>query len=55
MKDGILKKVLVGCGGAHFFNPSTWEAESGGSESSRPSWSTLWVPRQPGLGREIND
>jgi hypothetical protein len=24
----------------HTFNPSTWEAEAGGSLSSRPAWST---------------
>jgi major histocompatibility complex class I len=24
----------------HSFNPSTWEAEAGGSLSSRPAWST---------------
>jgi hypothetical protein len=37
---------------AHAFNLSTWEAEAGGSLSSRPAWSTKWVPRQPGLHRE---
>ena len=37
---------------AHAFNPSTWEAEAGGSLSSRPAWSAKWVPRQPGLHRE---
>jgi hypothetical protein len=25
---------------AHAFNPSTWEAEAGGSLSSRPAWSS---------------
>jgi hypothetical protein len=25
---------------AHAFNPSTWEAETGGFLSSRPAWST---------------
>jgi hypothetical protein len=25
---------------AHTFNPSTWEAEAGGSLSSKPAWST---------------
>jgi hypothetical protein len=34
------------------FNPSTWEAEAGGFLSSRPAWSTKWVPGQPGLHRE---
>ena len=24
----------------HAFNPSTWEAEAGGFQSSRPAWST---------------
>jgi hypothetical protein len=27
----------------HTFNPSTWEAETGGFVSSRPAWSTEWV------------
>ena len=34
---------------AHALNPSTWEAEAGGFLSSRPAWSTEWVPGQPGL------
>jgi hypothetical protein len=37
---------------AHAFNPSTQEAEAGGFLSSRPSWSTKWVPGQPWLYRE---
>jgi hypothetical protein len=37
---------------AHAFDPSTWEAESGGFLSSRPAWSTEQVPGQPGLHRE---
>jgi hypothetical protein len=37
---------------AHAFNPSTQEAEAGRFLSSRPAWSTQWVPRQPGLHRE---
>jgi hypothetical protein len=37
---------------AHAFNPSTWEAEAGEFLSSRPAWSTEWVPGQPGLHRE---
>jgi hypothetical protein len=37
---------------AHTFNPSTWEAEAGRFLSSRPAWSTKWVPGQPGLYRE---
>jgi hypothetical protein len=37
---------------AHAFNPSTQEAEAGRSLSSRPAWSTEWVPGQPGLHRE---
>jgi hypothetical protein len=36
---------------AHTFNPSTWEAEAGRFLSSRPTWSTNWVPGQPGLQR----
>jgi hypothetical protein len=36
---------------AHAFNPSTREAEAGGFLSSRPAWSTKWVPGQPGLYR----
>jgi hypothetical protein len=34
-------------------NPSTREAEAGGFLSSRPAWSTEWVPGQPGLYRKI--
>jgi hypothetical protein len=36
----------------HAFNPSTPEAEAGGFLSSRPAWSTKWVPEQPGWYRE---
>jgi hypothetical protein len=36
----------------HAFNPSTREAEAGGFLSSRPAWSTKWVPGQPELHRE---
>jgi hypothetical protein len=36
----------------HTFNPRTWEAEAGRFLSSRPAWSTKWVPGQPGLHRE---
>jgi hypothetical protein len=36
----------------HAFNPSTWEAEAGRFLSSRPAWSTKWVPGQPGLYKE---
>jgi hypothetical protein len=37
---------------AHDFNPSTWEAKAGGFLSSRPAWSTEWVPGHPGLYTE---
>jgi hypothetical protein len=37
---------------AHAFNPSIWEAEAGRFLSSRPAWSTKWVPGQPGLHKE---
>jgi hypothetical protein len=37
------------CGG---FNPSTQEAEAGGSPSLTSAWSTSWVPGQPGLCTE---
>jgi hypothetical protein len=37
---------------AHAFNPSTWEVEAGRFLSSRPGWSTEWVPGQPGLYRK---
>jgi hypothetical protein len=41
------RRVVV----AHTFNPSTWEAD--GFLSSRPAWSTKWVPGQSaGLYRE---
>jgi hypothetical protein len=36
----------------HAFNPSTWETEAGGSQSSRSVWSTEGVVGQPGLHRE---
>jgi hypothetical protein len=37
---------------AHAFNPSTWEAEAGGFLTSKPAWSTKFVPGQPELYRE---
>jgi hypothetical protein len=37
---------------ADAFNPSTQEAEAGEFLSSRPAWSTEWVPGQPGLHRK---
>jgi hypothetical protein len=37
---------------AHAFNPSTEEAEAGRFLSSRPTWSTKWVPGQPELYRK---
>jgi hypothetical protein len=37
---------------AYAFNPSTGEAEAGGFLSSRPAWSTEWVP---GLQSEFQD
>jgi hypothetical protein len=37
---------------ANTFNPSTQEAEAGRFLSSRPVWSTKWVPEQPRLHRE---
>ena len=43
MKPGVV---------VHAFNPSTQEAEAGGFLSSRPAWSTKFVPGQPELYRE---
>jgi hypothetical protein len=37
---------------AHAFNPSTWEAEAGGSLSWWPAGATEQVLEQPGLYRE---
>ena len=38
---------------AHTFNPSTWDAEAGGSLSSSPGWTSEQVPGQtPKLHRE---
>jgi hypothetical protein len=48
VKNHVLEPGVV----AHTFNPNTWEAEAGGFLSSRPAWSTEWVPGQPGLYRE---
>jgi hypothetical protein len=31
------------------FGPNAWEVGAGRSLSSRPTWSTEWVPGQPGL------
>jgi hypothetical protein len=36
IKNNIFGQAVV----AHAFNPSTWEAETGGFLSSRPAWST---------------
>jgi hypothetical protein len=47
-----LKKPSLAAVVAHAFSPSTWKAEAGGFLSSRPAWSTEWVPGQPGLYRE---
>ena len=47
-KKDTFSQVVV----AHAFNPSTWVAEEGGFLSSRPAWSTEWVPGQPVLHRE---
>jgi hypothetical protein len=51
-KNNLLKHKGCQAVVAHAFNPSTREAEAGGSLSSRPAWSTKWVPGQPGLHRE---
>jgi hypothetical protein len=48
----VIEVSLLPGVGAHAFNPSTREAEAGGFLSSRPAWSTKWVPGQPGLYRE---
>jgi hypothetical protein len=49
--DLVSRKQTKSSGG-HAFNPSTRGAEAGGFLSSRPAWSTKWVPGQPGLHRE---
>jgi hypothetical protein len=53
-KIGKRKKNFCSCQVvmAHAFNPSTCEAEAGRFLSSRPAWSTKWVPGQLGLYRE---
>lgn len=54
VSSAILKYVLLLPDmTAHTFSPITLEAEAGRSPSSRASWSTGWVPQQPGLCREI--
>jgi hypothetical protein len=47
LKTTLNQAVVV-----HNFNPSTWKTKAGESLSSRPAWSTKWVPGQPGLHRE---
>jgi hypothetical protein len=47
-----IDNVFVPGGEAHSFNPSTGEAEAGGSLSSRPGCCTNQVPGQPGVCRE---
>ena len=37
-----------------FFNPSTQEAEAGGSMSLRTAWSTEWVPKNPPKTNKVN-
>jgi hypothetical protein len=44
--------MLPNCCRTHAYNPSTWETEDGRFLSSKPAWSTKWVPEQPGLYRE---
>jgi hypothetical protein len=44
----MLNKNMV----VHTFNPSSWEAEAGGSLNLRPAWSTQQVPGQAGRYRE---
>jgi hypothetical protein len=46
-KENLLLGVVT-----HAFDPSTWEAEAGGSLNSRPAWSTELVPGHPRLRRE---
>jgi hypothetical protein len=36
----------------HSFNPSTQEAEAGGSLSLKPAWFKECIPGQPGLQKE---
>jgi hypothetical protein len=50
--EGRLRRTISWAVVAHAFNPSTWQAEAGGFLSSRPAWSSEWVPGQPGLHRE---
>jgi len=50
----LIKKKKWLCSGlvVQGLDPSTWEAEAGGSLSLRPAWSTQWVPGEPVLYRE---
>jgi hypothetical protein len=54
----IIPRIFIGririsqVGVEQTFNPSARGSGAGGSLSSRPAWSTEWVPGQPGLHRE---
>jgi hypothetical protein len=49
---GMFKTSLSQAVVVHAINPSTWEAEASRFLSSKPAWSTEWVPGQPELYRE---
>ena len=36
----------------HIFNPNSWEAEAGRSQSLRPAWAAEGIPGQPELYKE---
>ena len=52
MLELVNTKIKVFLNHSHAFNLSTQESEADRFLSSRPAWSTKWIPGQPGLYRE---
>jgi hypothetical protein len=53
MRNVSLRTVCLQAVVACAVNPSTWEAEAGGSLSLRPAWSTEWVQDSQGYTEKL--